>query len=112
MERFKDYGENPRYYVSSIGVIMSNGKGDSPRPLSVDKETFASNWERAFGTKVPPIQQKHSVIDEQKFDYLSELHSGMFYEWYPGLSGKWEEDKTRWFLYRTMRKHVSSEKGR
>jgi len=33
----------------------------------------------------------------------------MFYEWYPGLSGNWEEDKARWFLYRTMRKHVKNE---
>ena len=29
---------------------MSNeaGKGDSPRPLSVDHQTFGSNWERTF----------------------------------------------------------------
>jgi hypothetical protein len=30
---------------------MSNGKGDSPRPLSVDSETFANNWERIFKTE-------------------------------------------------------------
>lgn len=63
---------------------MSNGKGSSKRPISVDQETFASNWERAFGTRVPPIETKKSIIEEQKFDYLTELHSGMFYEWYPG----------------------------
>lgn len=28
-----------------------NGKGDAPRPLSVDSETFANNWERVFGKK-------------------------------------------------------------
>ena len=28
---------------------MTNGKGDTPRPLSVDTETFKSNWERTFG---------------------------------------------------------------
>ena len=28
---------------------MSNGKGDTPRPLSVDTETYKSNWERTFG---------------------------------------------------------------
>lgn len=90
---------------------MSNGKGDTPRPISVDQETFASNWERAFGKAPPPLHEKRSVIDEQKFDYLTELHSGMFWEWYPGLSGKWEEDKARWVLYRTMRKHVKSTSG-
>lgn len=91
---------------------MSNGKGDTPRPYSVDQETFKSNWERAFGTKAPILEKKSSVIEEQKFDYITELHSGMFYEWYPSLTGNWEDDKTRWVLYRTMRKHVSSEKGR
>lgn len=28
-----------------------NGKGDTPRPLSVDRETFEGNWERIFKTK-------------------------------------------------------------
>lgn len=28
-----------------------NGKGDKPRPLSVDVETFTNNWERIFGKK-------------------------------------------------------------
>jgi len=29
---------------------MSNqaGKGDSPRPYSVDRETFSDNWEKIF----------------------------------------------------------------
>ncbi len=26
-----------------------NGKGDTPRPLSVDSNTFANNWDRIFG---------------------------------------------------------------
>lgn len=25
------------------------GKGDAPRPYSVDMETYADNWERTFG---------------------------------------------------------------
>jgi hypothetical protein len=25
-----------------------NGKGDTPRPLSVDSKTFASNWDKIF----------------------------------------------------------------
>ena len=28
---------------------MTNGKGDTPRPLSVDAETYKSNWEQTFG---------------------------------------------------------------
>ena len=30
---------------------MSNGKGDTPRPLSVDRETFDNNWDKIFGNK-------------------------------------------------------------
>lgn len=77
-----------------------NGKGDSPRPLSVDQKTFSNNWERAFGKK--------DSIDDQKFTYMTELHSGMFYEWYPSLTGEWEKDKTWWTLARMMRDHVKN----
>jgi len=28
--------------------MSNNGKGSAPRPFSVDKETFASNWDRIF----------------------------------------------------------------
>ena len=30
---------------------MSNGKGDTPRPLSVDIKTYKNNWEHIFGNK-------------------------------------------------------------
>jgi len=86
--------------------MSENGKGDKQRPLSVDQKTFSDNWERAFKTRVPTLEEKHSVIDDQKFNYLTELHSGMFYEWYPTLTGKWEDDKTRWMLARMMRDHT------
>jgi hypothetical protein len=29
---------------------VSNGKGSTPRPLSVDAGTFAANWDRVFGS--------------------------------------------------------------
>jgi len=28
-----------------------NGKGDTPRPFSVDQTTYANNWDRIFGKK-------------------------------------------------------------
>ncbi len=28
-----------------------SGKGSTPRPFSVDAETFADNWQRIFGAK-------------------------------------------------------------
>jgi hypothetical protein len=32
---------------------MSNGKGSKPRPLVVDRDTYAENWERVFGDPNP-----------------------------------------------------------
>ena len=31
--------------------MSENGKGDSPRPFSVDQETYKSNYDRIFGMK-------------------------------------------------------------
>ena len=36
------------------------GKGSSPRPFSVDTETYQSNWDKIFGKKEP------KDIDDQK----------------------------------------------
>lgn len=33
-----------------------SGKGSTPRPKSVDEETFGSNWDRIFGSNEPRIQ--------------------------------------------------------
>ena len=40
--------------------MSHGGKGDVPRPYSVDQNTFASNWEATFGKK--------KKTDEEKFD--------------------------------------------
>lgn len=37
---------------------MSNGKGDTPRPISVDNRTFENNWERTFGSKQKKLDKK------------------------------------------------------
>lgn len=37
-----------------------NGKGDKPRPFSVNREEFESNWERVFGNKNIKQQIKES----------------------------------------------------
>jgi len=31
--------------------MSENGKGDAPRPFSVDQETYKSNYDRIFGNK-------------------------------------------------------------
>ena len=35
--------------------MSHGGKGDTQRPASVDAETFANNWELAFGKKKESI---------------------------------------------------------
>lgn len=50
-----------------------NGKGDKPRPISVDRETYTNNWERIFGTKndkcaysgLPNTASYENVSDEE-----------------------------------------------
>jgi hypothetical protein len=40
--------------------MSHGGKGDVPRPYSVDQKTFASNWDAIFG--------KNKKSEEEKFD--------------------------------------------
>lgn len=43
--------------------MSHGGKGDTPRPFSVNTNTFASNWEATFGKK------NNKVADEIVDDY-------------------------------------------
>ena len=85
-----------------------NGKGDSPRPFSVDQETFKNNWERIFNKDMCEYSGLPSTAsyDEPDKEYTELLASGMFWELFPGLTGVWSEDKLRWdaiLLMRNMR---------
>jgi hypothetical protein len=71
---------------------MSNGKGDTPRPFSVDQETFNNNWDRIFN---------NSNEDIPDIEYTAALRSGLFWELFPELTGYWKADKLRW---KTLRK--------
>lgn len=42
-----------------------NGKGDSPRPLSIDSQTFANNWERIFKSKQMKALEELTRIQEE-----------------------------------------------
>ena len=54
-----------------------NGKGDSPRPLSVSQKQFEDNWERIFHTKEKKLEQKRAELQadidkvRQKLDELT-----------------------------------------
>lgn len=51
-----------------------NGKGDTPRPFSVDQETYANNWERIFGKKekiceysgLPNMEEYHATSERNQ----------------------------------------------
>lgn len=44
-------------------MSTSAGKGSKPRPFSVDHQTYASNWERVFGTKQPTDEEAQDALD-------------------------------------------------
>lgn len=45
-----------------------SGKGDRPRPYSVDQKTFDSNWDAIFGKK----EIKSSEVDDKITRYNNE----------------------------------------
>lgn len=42
---------------------MSNGKGDTPRPMTVDYKTYANNWERIFGKEKEDVPTEDNRQD-------------------------------------------------
>jgi hypothetical protein len=83
---------------------MSNGKGDTPRPLSVDQTTFGNNWDRIFNNNCEYSGLPNTASYEQPDkEYTDLLSSGKFWELFPGLTGSWEEDKIRWQGIRVMK---------
>lgn len=48
--------------------MSDGGKGSSPRPFSVNKETFDANWERIFQKNKQTI--KETLIE--RIDYVDE----------------------------------------
>lgn len=42
-----------------------SGKGSKPRPFSVDRKTFESNWDKIFGKKHKKVSQKNSKKQKQ-----------------------------------------------
>jgi hypothetical protein len=43
--------------------MSHGGKGDTPRPFSVDAKTFESNWDAIFGKKKKVESQEEKDID-------------------------------------------------
>jgi len=49
--------------------MSDGGKGDSPRPFSVDPSTFTSNWEATFGKKkTEGEKQAEAFLKDEYYD--------------------------------------------
>ena len=62
-----------------------NGKGDVPRPLSVDQQVFINNWDRIFNkpsticeysglpnTEAYDVTPERSAVDQRKLSSMDE----------------------------------------
>jgi len=65
---------------------MSNGKGDTPRPISVNAKQFEDNWERTFGSKKKKMEKRIQELQEDinkvrdMLDHYSGLPSTASYD--------------------------------
>jgi len=65
---------------------MSNGKGDTPRPISVSSTEYENNWERTFGTKKKKMEKRIQELQDDinkvrdMLDHYSGLPSTQSYD--------------------------------
>ena len=55
-----DFDIGPADYEADMS---ENGKGDTPRPIVVDQETYKKNWEQTFSKTESVINETPEVID-------------------------------------------------
>lgn len=49
--------------------MSDGGKGSTPRPFSVDNDTFANNWDAIFKKKPKQDDENHGTIsDDEKLE--------------------------------------------
>ena len=73
-----------------------NGKGDKRRPMTVQQELFASNWDKAFGKKEP--QSLREVTYDGMWQHSCTTLMETFYigkDEVCDACGAWEEDDVR-----------------
>ena len=52
--------------------MSDGGKGSSPRPFSVDKQTFDNNWNKIFGKKTPQ-EIDDAKAEDEAFEHIKKL---------------------------------------
>jgi hypothetical protein len=60
----KDFNEQRNPVLGELMREHDGGKGDAPRPFSVDLEKFAENFDRIFGKKQPEEVKEQEKKDE------------------------------------------------
>jgi len=64
------------------------GKGDTPRPMKVDYDTYASNWDRCFKTPADRLTPEQQAECRAALDELTQLSQEMgLYDEPPEHSG-------------------------
>ena len=53
--------------------MSHGGKGDSPRPYSVDQQTFSNNWDAIFGKKKKSESEKFDDKVIMQNDFSEEI---------------------------------------
>jgi hypothetical protein len=56
--------------------MSHGGKGDTPRPISVNQSTFSSNWEATFGKKKKEVVDDSQVDNENKENLPKDSEQG------------------------------------
>lgn len=57
-----DFDIGPADYYADNGESMSNGKGDTPRPMSVDAETYGKRWAETFASPCGAFDRVGSLV--------------------------------------------------
>jgi len=70
-----------------------SGKGDKPRPMGVDRDTFYNNWDRIFAKDPKPL---HEVNYDNMWQHSCTVEMGVM--WIGknetcNYCGAWEEDE-------------------
>lgn len=71
-----------------------SGKGDTPRPLSVSREQFESNWDRIFSKPQQP-KMLHEVNYDNMWQHSCTVEMGVMWigkDETCNYCGAWEED--------------------
>lgn len=56
------------------------GKGSTPRPFSVDQETFSNNWDRIFNKKIKELYDNQESLGEEFTKVLHEHIEDLYEE--------------------------------